>query len=65
VHLAFFVGWANRFEAVTRWMWTLIARNRRERLISAVSLVHAETARARLPESPPGTRRRLERAESA
>jgi NADH dehydrogenase len=65
VHLAFLVGWGNRFEAITRWMWTLIARNRRERLISVVSLVNEETARAQLAESRPGMRRRLERAESA
>jgi NADH dehydrogenase len=57
VHLAFLVGWGSRFEAVTRWMWTLIARNRRERLISAVSLVHEETARAQLAQSRPGLRR--------
>lgn len=34
VHLAYLVGWGSRWEAVVRWMWTLIARNRRERLIS-------------------------------
>ena len=65
VHLAFLVGLGNRFDAVTRSMWTLIARNRRERLISVVSLVHEETARAQLAESRPGMRRRLERAERA
>jgi NADH dehydrogenase len=65
VHLAFLVGWGNRFEAVTRWMWTLIARNRRERLISHVSLVHDETARAHLAESRPGLRNRLARPERA
>jgi NADH dehydrogenase len=64
VHLAFLVGWGNRFEAVTRWMWTLIARNRRERLISVVSLVHEETARAQLAQTRPGMRRRLQRAQS-
>jgi NADH:quinone reductase (non-electrogenic) len=26
VHLAYLVGWGNRFEAVARWMWTLVAR---------------------------------------
>jgi NADH dehydrogenase len=34
VHLAYLVGWGNRSEAVMRWMWTLAARNRRERLIT-------------------------------
>ncbi len=38
VHLAYLVGWGNRFGAVTRWMWTILARNRRERLISTDSL---------------------------
>jgi NADH dehydrogenase len=44
VHLAYLVGWGNRFEAVGRWMWTILARNRRERLISVVSLVSEEVA---------------------
>ncbi len=38
VHLVNLVGWGNRFEAVTRWLWTILARNRRERLISMESL---------------------------
>jgi NADH dehydrogenase len=42
VHLAYLVGWGNRFGAVTRWMWTFLARNRRERLISLVSLSQDE-----------------------
>ena len=44
VHLAYLVGWGNRYEAVARWLWTIFARNRRERLISIVSLVSDETA---------------------
>jgi NADH:ubiquinone reductase (H+-translocating) len=48
IHLAYLVGWGNRFEAVVRWLWTIVARNRRERLISIVSLVREETARAEL-----------------
>ena len=44
IHLAYLVGWGNRFEAVVRWMWTILARNRRERLISMISLVREETA---------------------
>jgi NADH dehydrogenase len=39
VHLTYLVGWGNRYEAVTRWMWTLAARNRRERLISVADLL--------------------------
>ena len=38
VHLAYLVGWSNRFGAVLRWMWTLVARNRRERLVSVSDL---------------------------
>jgi NADH:ubiquinone reductase (H+-translocating) len=45
VHLVYLVGWGNRFGAVTRWLWTVLARNRRERLISITSLVNEETAR--------------------
>jgi NADH dehydrogenase len=44
VHLGYLVGWGNRYEAVARWLWTILARNRRERLISIVSLVSDETA---------------------
>ncbi len=48
VHLAYLVGWGNRFGAVTRWMWTLLARNRRERLISLTSLVSEDAAQEHL-----------------
>ncbi len=48
VHLAYLVGWGNRFGAVTRWMWTILARNRRERLISLVSLVSDDVAERHL-----------------
>jgi NADH dehydrogenase len=34
VHIAYLVGWGNRFGTMLRWMWTLASRNRRERLIS-------------------------------
>ena len=44
IHLAYLVGWGNRFGAVSRWMWTILARNRRERLISMASLPHDDTA---------------------
>jgi NADH:ubiquinone reductase (H+-translocating) len=46
VHIAYLVGWGNRFEAVARWMWTIVARNRRERLISQTSLDSTAPARA-------------------
>jgi NADH dehydrogenase len=42
IHLAYLVGWGNRFEAVSRWLWTILARNRRERLISMSSLAGDE-----------------------
>jgi NADH dehydrogenase len=48
VHLGYLVGWGNRVEAVARWMWTIFARNRRERLISIVSLVSEDAAREEL-----------------
>jgi NADH dehydrogenase len=51
VHLAYLVGWGNRYEAVARWLWTILARNRRERLISLVSLVSDQTARRQLAET--------------
>jgi NADH:quinone reductase (non-electrogenic) len=42
IHLVYLVGWGNRFGAVSRWLWTIIARNRRERLISMSSLAGDE-----------------------
>lgn len=39
VHLVYLVGWGSRIEAVGRWLWTIVARNRRERLISLESVV--------------------------
>jgi NADH dehydrogenase len=39
IHIAYLVGWGNRFEAIARWMWTIVARNRRERLISPTGLI--------------------------
>jgi NADH dehydrogenase len=43
IHLAYLVGWGSRVETVARWGWTLLARNRRERLISLTSLAGAES----------------------
>jgi NADH:ubiquinone reductase (H+-translocating) len=42
IHLAYLVGWGSRVETVARWGWTLLARNRRERLISVSNLPAAE-----------------------
>jgi hypothetical protein len=52
----YLVGWGSRFEAVARWLWTILARNRRERLISVVSLVSEETAEAELEARRTGKR---------
>jgi NADH dehydrogenase len=38
IHLFYLVGWGNRLGTITRWMWSLLARNRREQLISVSSL---------------------------
>jgi len=43
IHLAYLVGWGSRVETVARWGWTLLARNRRERLISVSSLPGTES----------------------
>ena len=42
IHLFYLVGWGNRLGTVTRWMWSLFARNRREQLISVTGLVRDE-----------------------
>ena len=42
VHVRFLVGWGNRLVTVTRWTWSLLARNRGERVIEL-------EARAELP----------------
>jgi len=39
VHLFYLVGWGNRVGTVTRWLWSLVARNRREQVISLDSLL--------------------------
>jgi NADH:ubiquinone reductase (H+-translocating) len=51
VHLLYLVGWGNRYEAVARWMWTILARNRRERLISLTSLASDAAARQELADT--------------
>ncbi len=44
VHLAYLVGWGNRVGAVSRWLWTVLARDRRERLISMTGLIEEKVA---------------------
>jgi NADH dehydrogenase len=48
VHIAFLVGWQKRLEIVRRWFWEFVTQNRNERLISSVSLLPDEMARAEL-----------------
>ena len=43
VHVRFLVGWGNRLVTVARWAWSLLARNRGERVIEP------EPARAEVP----------------
>ena len=62
IHLAYLSRWEDRLEAVWRWGWTVLARTRRERLISIVSLVSEDTARRQIAEL---RRRRAERQAQA
>jgi NADH:ubiquinone reductase (H+-translocating) len=48
VHLFYLVGWGNRIGTITRWLWSLLARNRREQLISVSSLISDPDAQANL-----------------
>jgi NADH dehydrogenase len=50
VHLFYLVGWGNRVGTVTRWLWSLIARNRREQVISVASLLSDRQIEADLPD---------------
>ena len=34
VHVRYLIGWGNRLVTVTRWLWTLLARDRGQRVIS-------------------------------
>jgi NADH dehydrogenase len=38
VHLFYLVGWGNRAGTITRWLWSLVARNRREQVIDLAAL---------------------------
>jgi NADH dehydrogenase len=44
VHVRYLVGWGNRLVTTLRWLWTMLARNRAERVISTP---------ARVPEPAP------------
>lgn len=44
IHLAYLARWEDRLEAVWRWAFTVLGAQRRERLISVVSLVPETTA---------------------
>jgi len=48
VHLFYLVGWGNRLGTISRWLWSLLARNRQERVISVSSLVSDAEADASL-----------------
>ena len=58
IHLAYLSRWEDRLEAVWRWAFTVLGAQRRERLISVVSLVPETTARSVILEL---RRRRAER----
>jgi NADH:ubiquinone reductase (H+-translocating) len=49
VHLFYLVGWGNRLGTVTRWLWSLVARNRREQVISLESLLSDRQALENTP----------------
>ena len=35
VHVRYLLGWGNRLVTVTRWLWTMLARDRGQRVIGA------------------------------
>ena len=49
VHVRFLVGWGNRLVTVTRWAWSLLARNRGERVIEPEAARRALPARTGVP----------------
>ncbi|MGD0197208.1 MAG: NAD(P)/FAD-dependent oxidoreductase [Solirubrobacteraceae bacterium] len=51
VHIAFLVDWQKRLEVIRRWFWEFLTQHRHERLISSVSLLPDELARAELESS--------------
>ena len=38
VHVRYLIGWGNRLVTVTRWLWTMVARDRGQRVISPIPL---------------------------
>ncbi len=46
VHIAFLVDWQKRAEIIRRWFWEFVTQDRHERVISYVSLLPDELARA-------------------
>lgn len=53
VHLFYLVGWGNRLGTVMRWLWSLVARNRREQVVSVTSLLSDRQAQVDPPGHPP------------
>ncbi|HEX2703268.1 MAG TPA: NAD(P)/FAD-dependent oxidoreductase [Solirubrobacteraceae bacterium] len=60
VHIAFLVDWQKRLEIVRRWFWEFVTHDRHDRVISYVSLLPDELARAEVE----SVRRRIGRGES-
>lgn len=60
IHIAFLVDWQKRAEIVRRWFWEFVTQERQERVISYVSLLPDDAARAEVE----SVRRRLARGES-
>jgi NADH dehydrogenase len=48
VHIAFLVDWQKRLEIIRRWFWEFVTQDRHERVISYVSLLPDELARAEI-----------------
>jgi len=46
VHIAFLVGWGNRFTTHIQWLWGLSGRHRGERVILSDSPIRAVSATA-------------------
>jgi NADH dehydrogenase len=44
VHIAFLVGWGNRFTTLIQWLWGLSGRHRGERVILSDSPIRAVSA---------------------
>jgi NADH dehydrogenase len=50
VHVRYLVGWGNRLVTLTRWLWSLLARDRGQRVIAPTPLTDlSETARTTEP----------------